>query len=495
MEKSTSHTRGDDITITIIGVRVIIIHYSFGPEIRKMADAPAYAFIVSMFQMILSKCNSYEDETMKAVCTYAPIGISIIISTYVVLLLCKALFGDDGRTITLVVVMALLYGLGIQEMNTLKTRVASLEKELKILKVTRTGSTDMGEVMGDVHASRISKLEYDKTETETALQQMFDMVDTLCGKTLRSHADAIKTCTLDSSEDVSGDNEDVYQNICGNLTRLADINVELGQLKSNPYDHSALPSQLQREMKETHLKLSSQITALNEDLQDYAYAYEFDVMIRLWKSYYSKLVVRPTHDLDIALLTAFRVKLISKMSTNEALTQLLTKQVDTTLVEREVKSVSLLVIGIPAVWPVQYVGTYRDSAIRAFRDNRGRLSFDQCRQAAAKDKMSYFGIQDCEDTNGCYCFVGNDLDSATRQGKLDSHAPLMNGLYIGKGWENAIYQIDHDSTIPQHTDNGDSEGERVEGFWENFDSDLCIISPLHCLNFIIKVAAWAARSR
>jgi hypothetical protein len=137
-----------------------------------MADAPAYAFIGSMFQMILSKCNNYEDETMKAVCTYAPIGISIIISTYVVLLLCKALFADDGRTITLVVVMVLLYGLGIQEMNTLKTRVASLEKELKILKVARIGSsTDMGEVMGDVHASRFSKLEHDKTETETALQQ------------------------------------------------------------------------------------------------------------------------------------------------------------------------------------------------------------------------------------------------------------------------------------------------------------------------------------
>jgi hypothetical protein len=323
-----------------------------------------------------------------------------------------------------------------------------------------------------------------KQKQRLLCSKMFDKVDTLCGKTLRSLAHAIKTCTLDSSEDVSGDNEDMYQNICGNLRRLVDINVELGQLKSNPYDHSALPSQLQCEMKEAHLKLSSQITALNEDLQDYAYAYDFDVMIRLWKSYYSKLVVRPMHGLDIALLTSFRVKLISKMSTNEALTPLLTKQVDTMLVEREVKPFSLLVIGISAVWPVQYVGTYRDSAIRAFRDDRGRLSFDECRQAAAKDKISYFGIQDCEHTAaGCHCFVGNDLDSATRQGKLDSHTPLMNGVYIGKGWENAIYQIDYDSTIPQHTNNGDSEGERVEGFWENFDSDdlLCVSSPLHCL--------------
>lgn len=86
-------------------------------------------------------------------------------------------------------------------------------------------------------------------------------------------------------------------------------------------------------------------------------------------------------------------------------------------------------------------GCYRDRPNRALSTHHGwNHSTEECRDKALKANQNLYSLQ-----AGGYCFTGNDINRATRYGKLpDRYCALMKNKHnrnqhLGGGWANLLY--------------------------------------------------------
>ena len=63
------------------------------------------------------------------------------------------------------------------------------------------------------------------------------------------------------------------------------------------------------------------------------------------------------------------------------------------------------------------------------------MTFDECKQKAADVNARFFSLQ-----AGYACFVTNDPDTFQSLGRSDGCNSIQNGMNMGGGWANYVYQ-------------------------------------------------------
>jgi len=92
-----------------------------------------------------------------------------------------------------------------------------------------------------------------------------------------------------------------------------------------------------------------------------------------------------------------------------------------------------------------YIGCYGDRSQRAMPLYKGGLrayNYDSCEQLAKENNYNYFGLQHSTyDGSRAQCGLSNDIKHSTKYGKATNCFKIKNGIVVGSGWSNAIYNL------------------------------------------------------
>lgn len=96
--------------------------------------------------------------------------------------------------------------------------------------------------------------------------------------------------------------------------------------------------------------------------------------------------------------------------------------------------------------PGNYLGCYGDCSLgRGLPEFRGSGStYETCQSVANNNKKKYFGLQYTQPNGQSECWTGDDIISGRSMGKA-GNCTLLNGIQVGGGCSNAIYNTNNDA--------------------------------------------------